>query len=149
MQSPWTVSNCHLWPVWLYRIFPHLVNGEIFGKKSSPGIKCFFFPLQLLAETHLIRARISWDIIINTRRSSYKDQPVVLDINQTWIFATDFRKRKSSTIKIYEHLELSCFHAFGLPNMKLIVHSRNSRTYLRGDNQLTCLEIPTEPHHFQ
>jgi hypothetical protein len=38
-QLPGTQSACvvlysHLWPVWLYHIFPHyLINGTIFGKK--------------------------------------------------------------------------------------------------------------------
>jgi hypothetical protein len=28
-------SYCHLWPVWLYSIFPHyLINGTILEKKS-------------------------------------------------------------------------------------------------------------------
>jgi len=36
----YTASNvhapyCHLWPVWMYHIFPHyLTNGAIFGKKK-------------------------------------------------------------------------------------------------------------------
>ena len=33
---------CHLWPVWLYNIFPHyLMNGTIFGEKLF-DIKCVF-----------------------------------------------------------------------------------------------------------
>jgi len=34
MQSACAVLYCHLWPVWLYHIFPHyLINGTIFIKK--------------------------------------------------------------------------------------------------------------------
>jgi hypothetical protein len=35
-------TYCHLWPVWLYHIFPrYLTNGTIFGKKV-PNTKCVF-----------------------------------------------------------------------------------------------------------
>jgi len=36
-------SDCHLWAVGLYSIFPHyLLNGMIFGKKKLLNIKCVF-----------------------------------------------------------------------------------------------------------
>jgi hypothetical protein len=36
------VLYCHLWPVWLYNIFPHhLINGTIF-EKMLLNIKCVF-----------------------------------------------------------------------------------------------------------
>jgi hypothetical protein len=71
MQSACTVLFCHLWPVWLYHIFPHyLINGTIFGKKLL-NIQCvFWFSLQLLSETFLIIRRIQRDIVINAHRSS-------------------------------------------------------------------------------
>jgi hypothetical protein len=77
MQSVCAVLYCHLWPVWLYYIFPHyLINGTIFGKKLL-NIKCVFcIYLQLLSETFLILRRIQWDII-NVHRSSCK-VPVIL-----------------------------------------------------------------------
>jgi hypothetical protein len=55
MQSACTVLYCHLWPVWLYHIFPHyLINGTIFGKKLL-NIKCvFWFSVQRLSEIFLI-----------------------------------------------------------------------------------------------
>jgi len=35
---------CHLWPVWLYYIFPlYLINGIIFGKKNTERKMCFNF----------------------------------------------------------------------------------------------------------
>jgi hypothetical protein len=41
-HSACAVLYCHLWPVWLYRIFPHyLINDTIFGKKLL-NIKCVF-----------------------------------------------------------------------------------------------------------
>ena len=36
-----TVLYCHLWPVWLYRIFPHyLISGEIFRKQITEHQRC-------------------------------------------------------------------------------------------------------------
>ena len=36
MHSACAMSYCHLWPIWLYRIFPHyLINRTILGKKRS------------------------------------------------------------------------------------------------------------------
>jgi len=52
---------CHLWPAWVYNIFPHyLVNSMIFGKKLLN--KIFFFPSTTLAETLLIVRRTEWDL---------------------------------------------------------------------------------------
>ena len=55
---------CHLWPVWIYSIFPHyLINGTIFEKKKVVNLKCWlWFSLQLLPETLLILRQFS-DII--------------------------------------------------------------------------------------
>jgi hypothetical protein len=40
----YTVLYCHLWPVWLYSIFPHyLINGTIFGKKIIEQNLCAAF----------------------------------------------------------------------------------------------------------
>jgi hypothetical protein len=62
----------HLWPLWIYNIFPHyLINGKIFGKKLN--IKFVFgFSLQLLSKIFLILRRIQLDTVINVRRSSCK-----------------------------------------------------------------------------
>jgi hypothetical protein len=59
---------CHLWPVWLYHIFPHyLINRTIFeewgGRKNLLNTKCMFrFSLQLLSETFLVIRRAERDI---------------------------------------------------------------------------------------
>jgi len=48
---------CHLWPVWLYNIFPlYLINGTIFGggEKKLLNTKCvFWLSLQILSATFL------------------------------------------------------------------------------------------------
>jgi len=31
--------RCIVWPIWLYHVFPHLINGMIFGKKLL-NVKC-------------------------------------------------------------------------------------------------------------
>ena len=55
---------CHLWPVWLYSIFPHcLMNGTIFGKKLLDTECVFSLSLQLLLETFLILRRNERDMI--------------------------------------------------------------------------------------
>jgi len=73
MQSAWAILYCHLWPVWLYHIFPHYrINGMIFGKMLL-NMKCvFWFSLQLLSEKFLFLTRIQRGIIINVHRSSFK-----------------------------------------------------------------------------
>ena len=61
------LAPCYrLWPVHLYKIFPHyLINGTIIGKKLL-NIKCvFWFSLQLLSETFLIPRRTEWDVTKN------------------------------------------------------------------------------------
>jgi len=54
---------CRLWPVWLYRIFPHyLINGTIF-KKSCWTQKMFWFTA--LSETFLSLRRTKRHMITN------------------------------------------------------------------------------------
>jgi hypothetical protein len=39
MQNACAVLYCHLWPLWLYRIFPHyLTNSTIFGGGGEGGV---------------------------------------------------------------------------------------------------------------
>jgi hypothetical protein len=41
MESVCAVLYCHLWPVWLYHIFPHsFINDMILGKKVIEHEKC-------------------------------------------------------------------------------------------------------------
>jgi hypothetical protein len=124
MQSACAVLYCHLWSVWLYRIFPYyLINGTIFGKKSL-NIKCvFWFSVQLLSETFLFLRRIQRDITINVHRSSCKVPLLLSDFNETWIFWTDFSENAqlSNFMKI-RPVGGELFHADGRTDMtKLIV----------------------------
>jgi hypothetical protein len=74
MQGASAVLYFHLWPVWLYHIFPrYLIKGTIFGKKLL-NIKCVFW---LSLEKFLTLTRIQRDITILVRGSSCK-LPVIL-----------------------------------------------------------------------
>ena len=59
MQSACAVLYCHLWPVWIYNIFPHyLTSVTIFREKKLLNIKwVVWFSLQLLSETFLVSER--------------------------------------------------------------------------------------------
>jgi hypothetical protein len=100
MQCACGVLHCHLWPVWLYHIFPHyLINGTIFGKKLL-NIKCVFsFSLSLLSETFLIPRRIQRDII-HVHKSSGK-VPVTLILMKVELSRQIFEKY--SNIKFKEN----------------------------------------------
>jgi len=53
MVSACTMLFCHLWPAWLYHIYPHyFTNGSIFGKKLLNIKYALIFPT--LVETFLI-----------------------------------------------------------------------------------------------
>ena len=57
------VLCCHLWPVWLYHIFPHYrKNGAIFRKKINVDKMWDLFSPQLLRETFLILRGIQKDM---------------------------------------------------------------------------------------
>ena len=60
------LPSCHLRPLCLHEVFRHyLVNDTIFGKKLC-NVKCvFWFSLQLLFETFVIRRTIQPDTVIN------------------------------------------------------------------------------------
>ena len=61
---------CHVWPVWLYRVFSHyLINSTNFRNQVT-NIQCvFWFSVQLFSETiHHLR-RIHWDIVHYTLHS--------------------------------------------------------------------------------
>ena len=77
-----------------------LQTARFSGKKKLLSIKCvFWFPLQLLFDTFLILRRIRRDIVINVKTSSCKMSVII--ITETWIFSTDFRKKKSSNIRYH------------------------------------------------
>jgi hypothetical protein len=85
---------CHLWPVRLYKIFPHyLIKGKILEKKKLLNITCvFWFSRQVLSETFLILSKTERDMIKNVRRSSCKGPLFSSQFKDTRIFWADFRK---------------------------------------------------------
>ena len=95
-------SYCHLWPVWLYLVFPHfLINSMNFGKKLL-NTKCvLWFSLQLLSETVLFLKRTEWDMIKYTH-IHVKYPSVLSDFNETWIFNIFLKNIKiSNFMKIH------------------------------------------------
>ena len=74
MLSACAILYCHLWRVWLYRIFPFYLTTARFGKKKVIEYKCvFWFSLQLLSETLLILRRTERDTIIRVHWSSCRE----------------------------------------------------------------------------
>jgi hypothetical protein len=66
MQSACSVLYCHLWPDWLYHIFPHyLINDTIFGGGGG-GVTdhkvCFFFLCKNLYEKFNMLKKIKFFI---------------------------------------------------------------------------------------
>jgi len=56
------VLCCHLWPVWLFRIFPHyLINGTIFGRK-----RCTKYKMCVL----MFSATFVWNIFHSKRKAT-------------------------------------------------------------------------------
>ena len=81
--------------LWLHHIFRHyLINGKIFGEKLR-NIKCvFWLSMQLLFDTFLILRRIQGATVIKVKTFHVRYPLFLLDVNETWIFSTDFRKIK-------------------------------------------------------
>jgi hypothetical protein len=61
---------CLLWTDRIDNIFAHLVKGTIFEEKILNIKSLFWFSLQLLSETLLVRRRNKWDMIKNVHWSS-------------------------------------------------------------------------------
>ena len=76
MRAPY----CHLWPVWLYHIFPHyLINGMNFAEGGGfIELKMCVLILFTTFETFLIVRIIQQVIDINVHRSSCKVSVVLL-----------------------------------------------------------------------
>ena len=86
----------HPWPVWPYHIFLHyFINGAIFGRKLLNPKCVFWFSLLLLSEILLILRRIQRSIVLYVHSLHVKYPLFLLNIHETWIFWTDFRKKKS------------------------------------------------------
>jgi hypothetical protein len=98
MQSACAVLYCHLWPVWLYHIFPHyLINGTIFGKKFIEHKMCVL----------VFSTTFFWNISHSTKNSAryiglHVKCPLLLsDFNETNFL--DRVSKKYSTIKFDEN----------------------------------------------
>jgi hypothetical protein len=81
-------------PLWIQKIFRHyFINSTIVGKKLL-NVRCvFWFYLQSLFEIFLILRRIQRNILIKAKTSSCKVALFLSDLNETWIFSVDFRKK--------------------------------------------------------
>jgi hypothetical protein len=90
MHAPY----CHLWPVWLYCIFPHyLINSMIIGKKYLKIKRVFWLSVQLVCETLLILRRIHGIIILNVHRSLCKIHITVIRFEWNLNFLDRFSKK--------------------------------------------------------
>ena len=91
-----------------------LINGTIFKIKKLLNLKrVFWFSLQILSQIFLIVRRTECDIIKKIYISLHVKCPLfVSDFNETWIFATDFRKNTqiSNFIKIRQ-VRVELLHA--------------------------------------
>jgi hypothetical protein len=92
---------CHLWPAPLYSIFPHLINGTIFEKKTLNTKRVFRFPLHLLSETLLILRRTEWNMVKKS-----------LVVWYSWI---TIHKAKSN--KMQQCIKILLFHIYMKLNM--------------------------------
>jgi hypothetical protein len=90
-QSMCSILCYHLWPVWLYHIFPHyLINGTIFGKKLFKNTMCVLNFCTALSEIFLALRRIQQDINVHTFSCN---APIIMPHrNKTRILSTAFRK---------------------------------------------------------
>ena len=99
------VPHCHLWPAWLYHIFPHLMNSTIFWRKLLNIKFVFWFSLRVLSRTYSFLEKLS--DIVNVHRPSCK-VPVICQILMRLEYSQQIFK-KYSNIKFHANPEL--FHA--------------------------------------
>jgi hypothetical protein len=88
------VLYCHLWPVWLYHIFPHYFTLNNFRKKKLLNIKYVLcFSLQILSETFFILRIIERDITINVH--GYQCKVPVMLVRFEWNLCFTYRFSKN------------------------------------------------------
>jgi hypothetical protein len=131
MQSACAVLYCHVWPVRLYRIFPHyLINGTIFGKKLL-NIKClYWFSLQLSSEIFVILRRNEGDISVYVHKSSCKVTVILAWFEliklEFFFFHWVSKKIDTSNFMKIRPVGAALFHADGVTDMvKLVVGFRD------------------------
>ena len=105
-----------------------IINGTVFGEKSTEHKMFFLFYLQILSEIFVIPWSIQRDFVINVRKSSWKTRTILSGFNETRILETDFRKKKVSkliSLLNVHPMEAESFHADrrkeGQTDMKLTV----------------------------
>ena len=87
MQNSCAALYYHLWPAWLYHIFPHyLKKRHDFRKDTREGTEYVFsLPLQLLSQTFLLLWRIQRDIIIHASSSKVPVTPCRILIKHNFL----------------------------------------------------------------
>jgi hypothetical protein len=66
-------SPCrHMWPVWLYHLFPHYLILHDFRKQFIEHKMCVLIFCTPLSETFLILRKTEWDMVINVLKSLCK-----------------------------------------------------------------------------
>jgi len=85
---------CHLWPVFLYHIFPHyLVNSMIIGKKVFENKTCFDCTTCFGNTSHSEEnSRDLWSLSQMYFGLHVKYTLLLSDFNETWILLPDFQK---------------------------------------------------------
>ena len=143
MQSACAVLYCNLWPVRLYRIFPHyLTNGRISRKKKLLNMKCvFWFSLQLLRETFFIRRRIRRDNVtvhVTVNRVKFLIIKPTRCINFSNIFlewnSTCFGQFLCPSLGVFY-----CPHSNGVCHTGLLIACEQERMLLLTSCQQTCM----------
>ena len=92
MQSVCAILYHHLWPVWLYRFFPHyLINDEIFEKSFEHKMCILIFSTHCLKNFPLQKEFSEISSYVYT--GLHVKYPSFLSgFNGIWIFLTDFQK---------------------------------------------------------
>jgi hypothetical protein len=104
MQCACAVLYCHLWPIWLYNVFPlYLIKGAICGKKSVLNTKCvLWLSLQRLSDTFLILRRTERDMVKNVYWPSCKVPVIFCQILIKYEYSLQILE-KYSNMKYHEN----------------------------------------------
>jgi hypothetical protein len=124
IQSACAVLYCHLWPVRLYRVFPHyLTTGAIFGKSEYET--CVLIFSTTLSGNFLILRKLQQDIIICAHSLRLKYPLFLLDFHE--IFLDIFSKNTQISYFMQIHpVGTELLNADGRTYMtKVIVAFRN------------------------